>query len=176
MAIFGKLHVSTHFRLALALSDTILICMRPNLLTATLLAWLASGTLAAADKALETWLQEPATIFEGDEVSPGDLIWQARPLIVFADSPFDPQFRTQMEFIEERIEVLVERDVIIITDTDRANPSEWRENLRPRGFGLVVLDKDGRVILRKPAPWHMREVSRSIDKSTIRQQELLEQR
>jgi hypothetical protein len=137
---------------------------------------LLPASSALSQEAIEAWVENPGLIFEGSDVEPDSLIWRARPLVVFADSPFDPQFRTQMEYIAERMEVLVERDVIVITDTDRETPSQWREDLRPRGFMLVVLDKDGRVILRKPAPWHMREISRSIDKSTIRQQELEEAR
>ena len=44
--------------------------------------------------------------------------------------------------------------------------------LRPRGFGLVVMGKDGRVAQRKPTPWSVREISRAIDKLPLRQQEL----
>jgi len=36
--------------------------------------------------------------------------------------------------------------------------------------------KDGRVALRKPAPWSVRELSRSIDKMPLRQQEMADRR
>jgi hypothetical protein len=59
---------------------------------------------------------------------------------------------------------LVERDTIVVTDTDPATPTELRRTLRPRGFSLVILDKDGKTALRKPLPWHTREITRAIDK------------
>jgi hypothetical protein len=34
------------------------------------------------------------------------------------------------------------------------------------------MDKDGEVELRKPAPWDVREITRTIDKMPSRQQEL----
>jgi len=62
----------------------------------------------------------------------------------------------------------------VLTDTDPAAKSALRTALRPRGFGLVLIDKDGEVKLRKPAPWSTREISRSIDKWPTRQQEIRE--
>ena len=59
---------------------------------------------------------------------------------------------------------LVERDAIIVTDTSPAEPSELRRSLRPRGFSLVILDKDGKTALRKPLPWDTREITHAIDK------------
>ena len=37
---------------------------------------------------------------------------------------------------------------------------------------LTVIGKDGGVKLRKPFPWDVRELSRSIDKMPLRQQEI----
>ena len=65
------------------------------------------------------------------------------------------------------------RDVIIITDTDPAERNRiCARKLRPRGFMLVLIGKDGGVKLRKPFPWDVRELSRQIDKMPIRQQEI----
>ena len=50
--------------------------------------------------------------------------------------------------------------------------SALRERLRPRDFMLVVMGKDGEIELRKPNPWPGREISRSIDKMPLRQQEI----
>jgi hypothetical protein len=44
--------------------------------------------------------------------------------------------------------------------------------LRPRGFMLALVSKDGSVFQRKPAPWDVREISRAIDKLPQRQQEI----
>ena len=41
---------------------------------------------------------------------------------------------------------------------------------------LALIDKDGGVKLRKPFPWDVREITRSIDKMPLRQQELRDRR
>jgi len=111
-------------------------------------------------------------IFSAEEVDLPDFRWIKRPLVVFADTPNDPRFIEQMEYIEGRLPVLEAHDVVVITDTDPAANSDIRRELRPRGFGLVGIAKDGSIFLRKPAPWAVREITRSIDKLPTRQQEL----
>lgn len=88
----------------------------------------------------------------------------AIPLIVFADTPEDPRFIRQIELLAARKDALFARDVVIIADTDPANPSPVRRELRPRGFSVVLIDKQGRVNLRKPEPWDVRELTRTIDR------------
>ena len=101
-----------------------------------------------------------------------EFVWVSRLIVVFADTNRDPAFQEQMELLLERPGELILRDVVVITDTDPANPSAIRLKLRPRGFGFVLIDKDGQVKLRKPLPWDVREISRSIDKTPLRQQEI----
>lgn len=125
---------------------------------------------------IERWNQDRAHVFEGAEIAVADLLWQARAVIVFANSPDDPQFVRQMDLLLARADELALRDVIIIADTDPANPSDLRLQLRPRGFMLVLMEKTGEVELRKPAPWDVRELSRSIDKMPLRQQEIRDRR
>ena len=62
--------------------------------------------------------------------------------------------------------------MVVITDTDPAAKSELRTKLRPRGFMLALIGKDGTVKLRKPFPWDVRELSRTIDKMPLRKQEI----
>ncbi|MBW6506255.1 MAG: DUF4174 domain-containing protein [Rhodobacteraceae bacterium] len=107
------------------------------------------------------------------EVTVAELLWLKRPIVVFADSPADPAFATQMRMLAENPAALEERDVVVITDTDPAARSEWRLKLRPRGFSLVLLDKDLEPELRKPLPWDVREITRAIDKFPLRRQEVL---
>ncbi|MBT0956021.1 DUF4174 domain-containing protein [Alphaproteobacteria bacterium KMM 3653] len=102
----------------------------------------------------------------------GDLIWSKRLVVVFADRPTDPRFRQQMELLLDEPAELARRDVLVITDTDPAAKSAARTALRPRDFSLVLVGKDGRVALRKPAPWHVRELTRSIDKMPLRIEEI----
>lgn len=108
----------------------------------------------AADTTLEDWL------------------WLKRPVVVFADSPADPRFVKQVTLLTDRLNALEDRDVVVITDTDPRARSTVREALRPRGFMLVIIAKDGSIVARKPAPWDVREISRSIDKLPLREQEV----
>lgn len=103
-----------------------------------------------------------------------DQMFVKRPVVVFADSPNDPNFIRQMDLLSRAYPDLEERDVILVTDTDPAANSEWRHKLRPRGFSLVIMDKDLRPVIRKPNPWTVREITAAIDKLPLRRQEMLE--
>ncbi|WP_406736890.1 DUF4174 domain-containing protein [Thioclava sp. GXIMD4215] len=107
-----------------------------------------------------------------DTANLNDFVWKKRPIVVFAESPADPSFADQMAALEERWPELAARDVVVITDTDPATPSAIRRKLRPSGFSLVIIAKDGTVALRKPLPWSGREIIRSIDKMPLRREEL----
>ncbi len=115
---------------------------------------------------------DPAPSVAASEVTLPDLIWQKRALVVFADSPKDPNFIRQMQLLARNADDLVDRDVLVITDTDPAANSAVRQQLRPRGFSLVLLDKDGKIAIRKPLPWDVREISHAIDKFPLRLQEV----
>lgn len=130
---------------------------------------IAAAPLGAQTSDAETEEMAPKPIVE---LNLQDFLWEKRPIVVFADSERDPAFIRQLDLLEDRKEALAERDVVILTDTDPDAMSELREKLRPRGFMLVLLGKDGDVKLRKPFPWSVRELSRSIDKMPMRQQEI----
>ncbi|MBT8410903.1 MAG: DUF4174 domain-containing protein [Octadecabacter sp.] len=124
----------------------------------------------------DVWQADKTVIFDANSIDIDELVWIARPVIVFADSPNDPRFRQQMDLLSDRPELLAERDVIIVTDTNPDARGDLRLRLRPRGFMLVLMGKDGEVELRKPAPWDIREITRSIDKMPLRQQEIEDRR
>jgi hypothetical protein len=107
----------------------------------------------------------------GEQPSLEELLWVARPVVVFADSPADPRFARQLEMFEERLPELEERDVVILTDTDPEADGPLRQELRPRGFGVVVIDRDGTVAKRNPAPTTARELINLIDRMPSRRQE-----
>jgi len=127
----------------------------------------SSGGSAAADDVPAIW---PPLV--ADQVNLNDFLWVARPVVVFADTPADPRFVEQMTLLEARIDDLVERDVVVIVDTDPEAKSDLRMKLRPRGFMMVIVGKDGGVKLRKPSPWSVREITRQIDKMPLRQEEI----
>ena len=113
---------------------------------------------------LMAWGQTPFAPVAASEVVLADLLYMKRPVVVFADSANDPNFIRQIDLLSRDANTLAERDVIVITDTDPANASAIRQKLRPRGFSLVIIDKDGKTTLRKPLPWDVREIAAAIDK------------
>ncbi len=133
-----------------------------------------TSTTAQTTVATDIPVPAPLTIVNAMEIDLDTLLFLQRPIVVFADTPNDPNFRRQMQLIEREPAELAERDVIVITDTDPAAKSPLRVKLRPRGFSLIILDKDLKPIMRKPLPWDVREISHAIDKFPLRRQEVLE--
>ena len=95
----------------------------------------------------------------------------SRPLVVFADTPDDPKFVQQMQWLEAQPGDLAERRVVVLTDTDPAASGPLRLRLRPRGFGLVLIDVDGQIAHRRPLPTTVREITNLIDRTPSRRQE-----
>ncbi len=141
-----------------------------------LTALVALPAAAQDQTVLERWEEDRTQVFDGAEITLDELNWVARPLVVFSDTPNDPRFQQQMGLLLAGVDDLAERDVIIITDTNRTEMTDLRTELRPRGYMMALIGKDGRVALRKPAPWSVRELSRSIDKMPLRQQEIADRR
>jgi hypothetical protein len=135
-------------------------------------AALMAATLAGSAAAPQT--PAVALRIEDDAAQPSleELQWVARPVVIFADTPADPRFQQQLALFEERLDELKERDVVILTDTDPAAEGPLRRELRPRGFGVVVIDKDGTVAKRVPAPTTARELINLIDRMPSRRQEI----
>ncbi|MGR3493893.1 DUF4174 domain-containing protein [Citreimonas sp.] len=125
---------------------------------------------------VEPMSETTGAILQADQTTLEEWLWIRRPLVVFADNPADPRYVQQMQFITERLDALVDRDVVVITDTDPSARSSVRTKLRARGFMLAILAKDGTIVARKPSPWSVREISRSIDKLPLRQQEVRDRR
>lgn len=119
---------------------------------------------------------EEQLFFSMDEVDLNQFKWKKRPVVVFAESELDPAFIDQMRKLEARPEELAARDVVVITDTMPEPISELRRQLRPRSFMLVLMSKDGTVNVRKPFPWDVREITRSIDKMPIRKREIRDEK
>ena len=138
-----------------------------NLFRTALVAVLFPLAATAQEPAEPAFAPIPAS-----EIVWSDLMYVKRPVVVFADSPNDPNFIRQMDLIARDPGELAERDVIVITDTDPDARTEVRTKLRPRGFSLVLLDKDLKPVIRKPLPWEVREITHAIDKFPLRRQEI----
>ncbi|WP_412563878.1 DUF4174 domain-containing protein [Thalassobius sp. MITS945101] len=157
-----------------------------GILTFLALPVLGGTSLAAQEAAAAETAPDPVTevvtepvadtpalpLVDSAEVTLDEFLWVKRPIVVFADADADPRFVEQLRFLESDIEELLLRDVVILLDTAPKERSALRKKLRPRGFMLALIDKDGEVKLRKPAPWTVREITRSIDKWPTRQQEI----
>lgn len=130
---------------------------------------LAATTSTQADE--PEVVEDPMAPRDARDLTLEEFLWIARPIVVFADTPADPRFREQLALLADRPQPLLDRDVVIIIDTDPANPSAIRTALRPRGFSLVIVQKDGRVGLRRPSPRDVREIIRGIDNFALRQEE-----
>ncbi len=133
---------------------------------------------ASADSVAEPPAEEIAPdlpelrIVDAAEVTLDDFLWQNRLIVVFADTPADPRFQEQIDLLNAWPDALIEREVVVIVDTDPSARTSVRLKLRPRGFQLALLAKDGKVNLRKPFAWDVREITHAIDKWPLRQQEL----
>ena len=63
------------------------------------LALTTTNSAATAGETLDIWRSDPTHIFDAKDVELADVIWAARPLVIFADSPLDPIFAQQMELL-----------------------------------------------------------------------------
>ena len=143
---------------------SVLIALMFALMTAPVLAQEATDT------------PEPGglRILDAAQIDPASFLWEWRIVAVLADSPLDPAFVRQMREIEAMPADLFERDVVVMIDSDRQSGSPLRQRLRPVGFMLAIIDKDGEIKLRRPAPRDVREISANIDRFPLRRQEMLE--
>mgnify|MGYP000949496352 CR=1 FL=1 len=133
-------------------------------------AVLASGLLFSLDTAAQA--QDGLFVTLDPDVTLDAYAWDKRPIVVFANSDRDPRFVEQMDMLRGMPQELLDRDVIVLIDTDPAQNSAIRQKLHPRDFSFVLIGKDGQIKLRKPFPWDVREISRAIDKMPMRQREI----
>jgi Domain of unknown function (DUF4174) len=129
-----------------------------RIILAVLACAFASASLAAADD------PPPFAPISVTTERLTDYAWEFRPLVVFADTPDDPNYAAQINLLLQQLPDLERRKVVVLTDTDPTAQSEIRKSLRPHGFALVLVGLDGRVVFRKPSPWSVREITRAIDK------------
>ena len=117
---------------------------------------------------------EGLVVIDGSEAQLDSFLWEKRLILLFANTPNDPAFQQQLDAILERADEFVERDVVVITDTDPAANSDARRRLRPRGYMMAIIDKDGEVKQRRPAPRSARELMAVIDRFPLRRREMME--
>lgn len=132
------------------------------------LAASAAAALAALVLAVPVMAQEEDPLAQ--------YLWMARPIVIFADTPNDPRLLHQLREIEGSRDLLEERDVVVIVDTEpgpsRFDTTPLRTKFRPHGFNILLIDKDGEVKLRRPSPVTGSQLARMIDRLPLRQQEM----
>ena len=111
------------------------------------------------------------TVLRGD-VDLSGFMWLALPQVNYSDTPDDPRYAEQLRLLALRPADLAARDVVVIADTDPSALTSLRRQLRPRGFSVVLVDKDGDIELRRPAPTDVRVISNTIDRTPLRRQEI----
>ena len=126
---------------------------------------LAFANMACAEGNPTIRLVDPETNLE-------DFAWTHRPILVFANSPNDINFERQVAMLRGNISELTERNVVVLLDSDPKANGLLRKTFRPRGFVVILVGKDGQIKLRKPFPWDVRSISRTIDKMPMRRQEI----
>lgn len=85
-------------------------------------------------------------------------------IIIFADSADDPDFLAQLDVLRERADAFARRDVVLLTDTDPDAQGPMRQSLRPRGFGILLIDSMGTLNQRRRTVTDARTLIRQIDK------------
>lgn len=119
----------------------------------------------------------PAAALHAQDADPlAEYLWTSRPVIIFADSPRDPRLDRQLAAFAREKDALEDRQVVVLTDAEpgpsRADWSALRKRFRPHGFTVVLVDKDGEVKLRRPVLVSADDVTRLIDRTPLRLQEM----
>lgn len=128
-----------------------------------------------------------------DGFSMGELRWKNRPLLIFAPSPEDAQYREQVEKLEGTVTEIGKRDMVLLylfeTAGVLASPEggEYRreelsrgetESLRSRygvrdgEFRVILVGKDGGSKLDSSTPVEAAALFRRIDEMPMRQREM----
>lgn len=118
--------------------------------------------------------EEKLLFLDAREIDVREYVWNHRLVVVMADTPDNPQFGRQLDEIRARAPEFVTRDVVVIFDANPEDQSPLRQVLRPNGFMVAIIDKDGEVKARRPSVRSGRELMGVIDKFPLRRQEILE--
>lgn len=118
-------------------------------------------------------------------VSLASLRDRARPLLIFARKPNDPQLQIQLRRLHDNAAAVSDRDIVVIaipfespaptpamlTDSD-AQAARRRFNIAPADFAVILIGKDGGEKLRSTKPLTMDKLRDTIDAMPMRQQEM----
>lgn len=110
---------------------------------------------------------------------------QARPLLIFAPRPDDPQLQIQLRTLQEHAVEARERQLIPVAlpynspsptaaqlSSEEATTVRRRFHVNPQSFVVILIGKDGGSKLRATKPFSMRKLEETIDAMPMRQEEM----
>jgi hypothetical protein len=98
--------------------------------------------------------------------------WSHRPVLLFAPSEQAPAYVEQRAALGEAVDELVERDIVVLIDTDPSGQGPLRTSFGAKGFEVLLIGKDGGVKLRQQAPVGTDVLFAVIDAMPMRRQEM----
>ncbi|MEZ3501396.1 DUF4174 domain-containing protein [Pantoea sp. KPR_PJ] len=98
--------------------------------------------------------------------------WKKRPVIIFAPSEQDADYVRQMAILKQSQSALAERDIIVLSDTSPAARGQLRTRLRPGGFEVLLVGKDGGIKRRQNRPVLSGDLLATIDSMPMRKANL----
>ena len=109
----------------------------------------------------------------------------ARPVLIFAPKPDDPQLEIQMRILAEHAAQAHERDVVGIAlpydnpspsavqlSSDDAEAARRKFHVNPGDFAAILIGKDGGAKLRSSKPLAMEKLEKTIDAMPMRKDEV----
>jgi hypothetical protein len=98
--------------------------------------------------------------------------WSHRPVLLFAPSTQEPAFVEQRAAFEAAVDGLVERDIVVLIDTDPSGQGPLRTSFGATGFEVLLIGKDGGVKLRQQEPVSADVLFTVIDAMPMRRREM----
>lgn len=98
--------------------------------------------------------------------------WNKRPILIFATSQSDSSYRQQIMMLEKAKEGLIDRDIIVLSDTSPSSRGKLRSHFQPSGFVLVLIGKDGGAKLQEKRPVSAETLLSTIDRMPMRKANL----
>jgi hypothetical protein len=110
---------------------------------------------------------------------------RARPLLIFAPTPNDPQLQIQLRRLHDHVPDLTARDIVVIAipyenpsptpatlTVEAAQSARRRFHIAPTDFIVILIGKDGGEKLRSSKPLTIEKLNETIDAMPMRQQEM----
>lgn len=97
--------------------------------------------------------------------------WKNRLVLLFAPSADDPAYVEQSASLHAATYGLVERDIVVLRDTEPQGDGALRRKLSVEGFEVLLVGKDGGMKLRKQTPIDAEELFTFVDSMPMRRRE-----